>query len=58
MNDDAVKPTDSPLVPLLQLPGLPTPTGDDVPVCGPDGCAVPQRESGQAAESAEHSEQD
>ncbi|MBF9071722.1 hypothetical protein [Streptacidiphilus fuscans] len=47
MNDDAATPADSPLVPLvplLQLPGLPTPTGGDVPVCGPDGCAVPQRE--------------
>ncbi|MEY9941198.1 hypothetical protein [Streptacidiphilus sp. MAP5-3] len=47
MNDDAAAPTDSPLVPLvplLQLPGLPTSTGEDVPVCGPDGCAVPQRE--------------
>ncbi|WP_042430199.1 hypothetical protein [Streptacidiphilus anmyonensis] len=30
-----------PLLQMLQLPGLPGAEGGDVPVCGPDGCAVP-----------------
>ena len=36
----ALAPAPAPLLRMLQLPGLPEADGD-VPVCGPDGCAVP-----------------
>ncbi|MEZ0067373.1 hypothetical protein ABIA32_003386 [Streptacidiphilus sp. MAP12-20] len=43
MNDDDLPSAPAPLIQLLQLPGLPAPTGG-APACGPDGCAVPQAE--------------
>ena len=38
--EPATAPAPAPLLRMLQLPGLPEAEGD-VPVCGPDGCAVP-----------------
>ena len=46
-----------PLLRMLQLPGLPDADGD-VPVCGPDGCAVPAPAAQPAPATPAASERD
>ncbi|RAG84802.1 hypothetical protein DN069_15310 [Streptacidiphilus pinicola] len=52
---DQAAPT--PLLRMLQLPGLPDADGD-VPVCGPDGCTVPAPAAQPTSATPATSEQD
>ncbi|WP_157597373.1 hypothetical protein [Streptacidiphilus rugosus] len=51
MSDEPLPTEPAPLLQLLQLPGLPAAPTGDAPVCGPEGCAVPQSGTGATTET-------